>query len=80
VIEIPASNWHVALATAIETARDGETIKCLNKSQAELGESARQRMCPGKRLFFVSDEKDVLLTRRSTFDESDLLVIKQWRP
>lgn len=59
MIEIPRTNWHMALADAIGGAADGETIKCRTHSEAELGERARRRMCPSKRLTFVFDE-DVL--------------------
>lgn len=52
MVKIPAGNWHMALAEAIESALDGETIEVRTKSQAELGELARLRMCPDKRLTF----------------------------
>ena len=49
---IPTGNWHIALADNIELAKDGDVIIVQNESQKELGESAKQRMCPKKQIIF----------------------------
>jgi len=49
---ITASNWHMALADAIEQAEDGDTIVVHNPSMKELAERVLGRMCPGKKIFF----------------------------
>lgn len=50
---IPAGNWTRALAAKIEQAQDGDEIVVHNEDMKELAESAKQRMCPNKRLVFV---------------------------
>jgi len=50
--EIPTSNWHTALADAIEDAADGDTIVCHSEAMELLADSARARMCPEKLLVF----------------------------
>lgn len=55
---LPAANWHMALANAIEAAQDDDTIVCHSEAMAELAEEARQRLCPSKRLVFEVEAPD----------------------
>ncbi len=41
---IPASNWHIALADAIEAAEPNDTIVVVNNAKLELGQSAARRL------------------------------------
>jgi hypothetical protein len=45
IFEIPARNWPMALADAIDQAQDGDTIQVHNWAMQELAETARQRKC-----------------------------------
>jgi len=58
-IELPVANWTTALADAINQDEDGDTIACRTASQAESGESARQRMCPDKNINFTYEVDDL---------------------
>lgn len=51
-IKIPAGNWHMALADAIESAKDGDVIVIKSDAQKQLGLSAKGRMCPNKDITF----------------------------
>ena len=59
MITIPAGNWMIALADAIASAPQGETIHVRTRSQAELGKSAAVRMCPNKGLIFEFEHDDL---------------------
>lgn len=50
--EIPMKNWTEALASAIEKADDGDVIVVSNIKQIALGNSAKSRMCPDKKVTF----------------------------
>jgi len=50
--KIPHANWHMALAIAIEETQDGDTIVVHNDAERELGEIAKERMCPQKQITF----------------------------
>lgn len=52
-IQIPAGNWLMPLADAIENAQDGDIIEVDTPEQIELGEHAKERMCPSKKLTFA---------------------------
>ena len=41
---IPAKNWHINLARALEQAEEGDTILVVNSSQKEKAENAKKRM------------------------------------
>lgn len=56
-IEIPRPDWHRHLVKAINVAKDGDIIVCHNRDMLELAESARQRMCPEKMIFFDIEEE-----------------------
>ena len=45
-------NWSLALASAIEKARDGDTIVVHSFNMKALAEQAQARMCPGKSITF----------------------------
>lgn len=47
MIKIPSDNWHMALADAIRTAVDGETIVVDSAVKKELAELAIERMGRG---------------------------------
>lgn len=57
---IPAKNWHLEIADALEHAITGDEIVVRTDEQRQLAESARHRMCPGKLLFFVVEKDDDL--------------------
>ena len=54
-IEIPKSNWQVALADAIKLAVDGDVILCHSESMKEMAKLAKSRICPTKNLIFELD-------------------------
>lgn len=49
---IPRKSWASALADALESAQDGDTIEIHNETMQELAERAHQRMYPDKELVF----------------------------
>lgn len=49
---LPMANWHMALADIIERADDGDVVIVPDEFTKELGERAKQRMCPDKKLTF----------------------------
>lgn len=49
------ANWHMKIADAIEAASDGDVVFVDSDAAAALGEGARQRMEPNKRLTFEVD-------------------------
>ena len=53
IYTIPIGNWHMALADAIEQAEDGDIIEVHEQAMKELGERAKTRMCPDKKIEFV---------------------------
>lgn len=46
------------LADVIESAQDGDTIAVPSEAVAELGEMARERMCPNKELTFIVEGEE----------------------
>lgn len=55
---IPAGNWTIALADAIEQSVDGDVIVVDSDVKVELGQDAKDRMCPEKRLTFEVRERN----------------------
>lgn len=53
---IPYANWTMALADTIEYAMDGDEILCHSEAMREMGLSAASRMCPGKKITFITDD------------------------
>lgn len=51
-IRIPAGNRHMALAAAIESAKDGDILVVKSDVQKQLGLRAKERMCPSKNITF----------------------------
>ena len=50
IFKIPARNWPMSLADAIDQAQDGDTIHVRNLAMQEFAEIARQRQCHEKQL------------------------------
>lgn len=55
---VSGGNWHMQLADVIESAQDGDTIAVPSEAVAELGEMARERMCPNKELTFIVEGEE----------------------
>lgn len=52
-IKIPTTgNRHMALAAAIESAKDGDILVVTSDVQKQLGLRAKERMCPSKNITF----------------------------
>jgi len=49
---IPAKNWTRALADSINNSQPGDSIIVATESQKQMGENAKQRICPNKSLSF----------------------------
>jgi len=49
---LSSKNWTNQLATLIEQAKDGDIIIVRSEAQKELGEKAKGRMCPDKKIEF----------------------------
>ena len=56
--KIPSSNWPTALWAAIDCSVDGDIIVILNEAMRELGEEAKERMCPNKEITFEVRDGD----------------------
>jgi len=58
---IPASNWHMALAEAIESSGEDDVIVVSDEYKLDLGKAAAERM--GKSVTFEIEEADPLPIR-----------------
>ncbi len=52
-IVIPEADWLMKLADAIEDSMDGDVIIVSSEAKQELGQSAKDRMCPDKNVTIV---------------------------